>query len=106
MLASGTISTPIAITASSGARFTVNTATASFTRITGFNAGNTITITSNSGALVVANSGADVVLTMNLNGTVTQITLVGVTTPAAIISSLAAFNALNHGQVILTGFAL
>ena len=102
MLASGTISTPIAINATGGARFTVNTATANFTRITGFSAGNTIAISSNSGALVVANSGADVVLTVNINGTVTQITLVGVTTPAAIIGSLAAFNALNHGQVTYT----
>lgn len=44
--------------------------------------------------MVVANNGADVVLTVNANGTVSQITLVGVTTPTAIIGSISTFNLL------------
>jgi hypothetical protein len=48
---------------------------------------------------VVGNNGADVIFTVNINGTVTQVTLVGVVSPAVIIGSLATFNALNIGQV-------
>ena len=81
-------------------QFVVNVTTAHFVRITNFGAGDSIAVTGGGGnPLIVANMGADVVLTVNVNGTVTQITLVGVTAPEAIIGSLAAFNALGRGQV-------
>ena len=68
---------------------------ASIARVTNCTANDRITITGGgSNHLVVANNGADVVMTANANGTVTQITLVGVASAAAIIGSLSDFNAL------------
>jgi len=100
-LSTGTISAPVTLNAAAGSgQFTVDVGTANFTRITHFGAGDTIVITGGGGnPLVVGNVGSDVVLTVNVNGTVTQITLVGVTTPSAIIGSLGAFNALGIGHV-------
>ena len=101
MLPQGTIAAPATISAAAGnEQFVVNVATAHFVRITNFGTGDSIAVTGGGGnPLIVANMGADVVLTVNVNGTVTQITLVGVTTPDAIIGSLAAFNALGRGRV-------
>lgn len=99
----GTVSTPVtynAATNSAGINFTATVGTASFITITNFNASDSLAISGGgSNTLVVANRGADVVLTVNANGVVTQITLVGVTTPSVVIGSLAAFNALGIGQV-------
>ena len=68
---------------------------ASIARVTNCTANDRITITGGgSNHLVVGNNGADVVMTANANGTVTQITLVGVASAAAIIGSLSDFNAL------------
>ncbi|MDD2863331.1 MAG: Ig-like domain-containing protein [Methylococcales bacterium] len=81
--------------------FTDSVANSSFTRITHFGADDSISITGggNNNYLSVANHGADVVLTVNDNGTVSQITLVGVTSASAIIGSIDAFNALSVGNV-------
>ena len=75
--------------------FYASVASPSFTRIANCTANGKITITGGgSNHLVVANNGPDVVMTANANGTVTQITLVGVVSPSAIIGSLSDFNAL------------
>jgi hypothetical protein len=100
---SGSFSAPATYDAASGAgkfKFTTNVATASFVRITNFSANDSLAFTGvGTNHLVVANNGADVLFTVNINGTVTQVTLVGVVSPAVIIGSLATFNALNIGQV-------
>ena len=81
-------------------RFTDDVATASFTNITNFGANDSIAITGvGTNHLIVANDGADVVFTVNANGVVSQITLVGVTSASAIIGSLSDFNALGLGTV-------
>jgi hypothetical protein len=99
----GTLAAPAlldAATNSAGITFTADIATGGITRITHFNANDSIAITGGgSHDLIVANNGADVVLTVNASGIVTQITLVGVTSPSATIGSLAAFNALGIGKV-------
>jgi hypothetical protein len=99
----GTISSPATFDASSGSgrfSFTDNIAVSSFTSITNFGVNDSIAITGGgSNDLLVSNKGADVVFTVNAGGVVTQITLVGVTTPSAVIGSLAEFNALNAGSV-------
>lgn len=99
----GTFQTPTTFDAASGAglfNFTDSVAIASFTTISNFAANDAISITGGgSNHLIVANNGADVVLTVNDNGIVSQITLVGVTTASTIIGSLAVFNALSVGDV-------
>jgi len=99
----GTFSSPATFDAASDDgifNFTDSVATASFTRITSFGANDTLAITGGgSNHLIVANHGADVTFTVNDNGTVSQITLVGVATDTAIIGSLSAFNALAVGDV-------
>jgi hypothetical protein len=100
----GTFSSPATFDAASGNglfNFTDSVATASFTRITHFGADDGIAITGGgSSHLIVANNGVDVVLTVNANGIVSQITLVGVVAdPATIIGSLSDFNALAVGDV-------
>jgi len=99
----GTQQTPVSFDAASGLglfSFTDSVATADFVSITNFSADDSISFTGGgSNHLVVANSGADVVLTVNASGTVSQITLVGVTTAATLIGSIVAFNALSVGDV-------
>ncbi|MFA7281274.1 MAG: DUF4214 domain-containing protein [Sterolibacterium sp.] len=99
----GSFSAPATFDAASGDgifNFSDSVATASYTRITNFGVNDAIAITDGgSNHLVVANRGADVVFTVNDNGTVSQITLVGVSTDTAIIGSLSAFNALGIGDV-------
>lgn len=94
----GTQSAPVTYNAAANAgrnNFIDSVGTASYARITHCNATSTITISGlGSNHLVVANSGADVVLTVNASGIVSQITVVGVTSPSAIIGSLSAFNSL------------
>ena len=80
--------------------YTDSVAIASFSAISNFGANASISFTGGgSNHLVVANSGADVVLTVNADGVVSQITLVGVTTAATLIGSIAAFNALSLGDI-------
>lgn len=76
-------------------------APASFNAGTGaFNFTDAIALSSlGSNSLIVANYGADVILTVNNGGIVSQITLVGVTTASAIIGDATAFNALSVGNV-------
>jgi hypothetical protein len=99
----GSFVTPATYDAASGDglfRFTVSATTGGFVRISNFSRNDSLAFTGvGSNHLVVANYGADVVFTINVNGTATQVTLVGVVSPAVIIGSLAAFNALNIGQV-------
>jgi hypothetical protein len=102
----GTFQTPVLFDASVGNGvfvFNDSATLASFTRITNFGNDDSINITGGgSNKLIVANNGADVVLTVNNNGVVSQITLVSVTSPSAIISSIGSFNALPVGNVSYT----
>lgn len=92
---------PASFNAGTGAfNFTDAIGTASFVTITGFGADDAIALSSlGSNSLIVANYGADVILTVNNGGIVSQITLVGVTTASAIIGDATAFNALSVGNV-------
>lgn len=80
--------------------FTITAGTLpSFVKITGCTSTDPITITGvGSNALIASNDGPDMVLTININGVVTRITLVGVVTstntPTGIVGTLSAFNAL------------
>lgn len=99
----GSFSSPATFDAASGDgifNFTDNVASSSYSRITNFGANDSILISGGgSNHLIVANRGADVVFTVNDNGTVSQITLVGVASDTTIIGSLSAFNALGIGDV-------
>lgn len=93
--------TPATFNAGTGAfNFTDAIGTASFVTITNFGADDAIALSGlGSNSLIVANYGADVILTVNNGGIVSQITLVGVTTASAIIGDATAFNALSVGNV-------
>ena len=83
--------------ANSGANnFTITAGThPSFVKITGCSSSDTITLTGvGSNALTASNDGADMVLTTNISGIVTQITFAGVTPANSILGTLSAFNAL------------
>ncbi|RZI44301.1 DUF4214 domain-containing protein [Herbaspirillum sp. HC18] len=101
----GTVQVPAAFDAGSGAfNFTDTIATSSFTKISHFGADDTLALTNHGSTTVVfESSGSNVIITANDGaGHVSQITLVGVTTPDSMIGSLAAFNALSVGDVTVS----
>ncbi|MDP2902956.1 MAG: Ig-like domain-containing protein, partial [Methylovulum sp.] len=93
--------TPAVFNAGTGAfALTDIIATTSFVHVSNFGADDAIAISGGgSNHLIVANDGADVLFTVNNNGTVSQITLVGVASASDIIGDLSAFNALSVGNL-------
>jgi len=96
-LTPSTISSPYTFNAGTGLFvFTDNATAQNFTKITNFGADDEISFTNlGSNHLTVSSQGYDVQLIVNANGTVSEITLVGVNPTSSVIASIGAFNALS-----------
>lgn len=74
----------------------------SFVKVSNFGALDTLTFTGvGSNHLIVESRGSDVILTVNAQGMVSQITLVGVLSGSQIVGDLASFNALSIGRIVI-----
>lgn len=99
----GTIQEPATFNAGAAAyAFTDAQATSNYIRISGFGADDSLAFDWTAANVTFGNEGADVVITVNNNGIVSQVVLVDVTTPSALIYDLTTFNALPVGDLTLS----
>lgn len=103
-LAGGSLGAPSQIDAAIGAfAFSDAANTANVVRITGFGADDSLSFTGVSAAsdIAVSSQNGNVSLSVNQGGTLSAITLMGVTTAGQIIYDLASFNALPVGDILI-----
>lgn len=80
---------------------------ASFASISGFGANDAIALTANAQNLVaVASQGRNVILTVNVNGTVSSIVLQNIISTGQVVYDVASFNALPVGDIRFNGLQM
>jgi hypothetical protein len=95
----GTVSSPATFNAGAAANaFTDSAATGNTVRISNFGSDDRLYFTG-ADAVGVSSAGTDVTLTVNQNGTLSTVTLLGVVTGSQTIYDMASFNALAVGNI-------
>jgi len=99
----GTLATPASLNAAAASlNFQDAIGSTSNTRISNFGADDSLRFTDGTGAqLSIASQGGDVMFTVNNDGVISSVTLVGVATSNQIIHNIASFNALPVGDVFI-----
>ncbi|MBB1125934.1 cadherin repeat domain-containing protein [Thiospirillum jenense] len=100
----GTQQLPASFDAGTGAYLLTDTATTpDVVRVTNFGADDKLQLTTATNLLGISSNGTDAVVTINSNGTVSQVTLAGVVPAGSLVYDLTSFNALSVGDITLIG---